>query len=272
MIDLRCQLFEGQPRGPADFADAARACRAACDEGVRSMVAVIPWPSGAIEPPLSFDECDRRLALLQAEVGDRLHLHLGFALEYAPDLPALVERHGKLLALGGASHLLVSLPALAVPAEAERVWEALAGLGFGVVIARPECSPALRRDPARLARWVASNLTLQLDAASLTGAHGREAHRSALALVKAQGAAGRVVVASNGSAGGRRVSLAAAAASLEGRFGGRVARRLTSQRPAEILGGPGDAAAAGAAKAVSRLSWAEMLLRPWRAREMQQEW
>jgi len=244
MIDLRCHLLEEGARA-GDAADAAawtdealRMCRLAAGEGVRAIVAPLKWPAGARRPPLDFEEYARRLDVLRLGLGDAgPRLVSGFVLEFSEGLAALVEEYGTRLAIGGGHCLLVSLPALEAPPSIESVWDGLGRLGFGVVVARPECCAALRHDPARLARWAASGVILQLDAASVTGAHGREAQRVARQLVRDHGGAGRVVVASNArDAGAGRPSLATAAASLRATYGRALARQIVERTPALVVG------------------------------------
>lgn len=264
MIDLRCHLLEEEARGRDDAGGAPdeglRMCRLAAGEGVRAIVAPLSWPAGARRPPLDFDEYARRLDVLRhalADAGPRLVP--GFVLGFSEGLPAMVEEYGARLALGGGRRLLVGLPALEAPPSIERVWETLGRLGFGVVVARPECCQALRRDAARLARWAAGGVVLQLDAASVTGAHGREAQRFARQLVRDHGAAGRVVVASNArDAGAGRPSLAAAAASLRATYGRALARQVVERTPALVVG---EAATARRGKRTTSLrrAWAGLL-------------
>jgi protein-tyrosine phosphatase len=211
-------------------------CRAARAEGVGVLLATPRWPKGATAPPLGFEECGRRLERLRrAARGESPQLRLGFVLQFDEGLPALVERHGARLALGGGRHLLVSLPALETPAAADSVWEELARLGFAVVLARPECSPALRRDAARLDHWADAGVLMQLDASSVTGAYGREVQRFAWRCVERYGA-GRVVVASNArDASARRPSLGEAAEMISKRLGRARARALVEDGPAQVL-------------------------------------
>ncbi|HEX7174435.1 MAG TPA: CpsB/CapC family capsule biosynthesis tyrosine phosphatase [Pyrinomonadaceae bacterium] len=245
MIDLRCHLLEeGGRAGNTAAATAAgpdealRMCHLAAGEGVSAIVAPLKWPGGARRPPLDFEEYARRLDGLRRGLGDAgPRLVSGFVLELSEDLPALVEEYGTRLAIGGGHYLLVSLPALEAPPSIESVWDRLGRLGFGVVVARPECCAALRQDSARLARWAAGGVILQLDAASITGAHGREAQRFARQLVRDHGSAGRIVVASNAhDTGASRPSLATAAASLRATYGRALARQLVERTPALVVG------------------------------------
>jgi protein-tyrosine phosphatase len=245
MIDLHCHLLDETGCGPQSFAESLEMCRRAVADGVRVIVATPRWEAEADTPPLSFKDCERKLELLRREMNDALTLRLGFNLRLRSDLATLVARYGPALTLGGGRYVLVSLPSLQTPPETEEVWAAVRQQGFAIVVARPECSPALRRTPERLERWVASGIKLQLDAASLVGAYGREVQ--SFAMHYAREYQGRVVVASNARNGHeRRVSLAAAR------------EVLLSETPAAIIKPAtdephGDQASAPSTSLVSRL-------------------
>ncbi|HEX8149727.1 MAG TPA: CpsB/CapC family capsule biosynthesis tyrosine phosphatase [Pyrinomonadaceae bacterium] len=235
MIDLRSHILDGTPCGPDSFAESLEMCRAAAADGVRTLVATPRWEAGHAEPPLPFDECLRKLRRLEAELRGLLSLKLGFALQFSPELPALVGRYGAELALAGKRHLLISLPSVEAPPEAEGVWGALSHAGFSVVLSHPECNTVLRRDAARLGRWVSEGLTLQIDAASVAGTHGREVRRFALECLRKF--EGRSVVASNARRSAeQKSSLAIAREELIGSFGARHALRLTRETPAALIG------------------------------------
>jgi tyrosine-protein phosphatase YwqE len=108
-----------------------------------------------------------------------------------------------------------------------------------------------------LGQWIASGVNLQLDAASLVGAYGRDVQ--SFALHYAREYQGRVVVASNArDAQTRRTSLAQAREVLLKKNGPRCARLLLSETPALMIeplkGEPhNDSASADSKTLVSRL-------------------
>lgn len=235
MIDIRSHILDGTPCGPDSFADSLEMCRAAAADGVRTIVATPRWEAGSSEPPLPFDECLRKLRHLESETNGLLYLKLGFALQFSTDLPALVEAYGPMLTLAGKRHLLVSLPSVEIPAEVEGVWKSLARSGFSVVLSHPECNTVLKRDPARLERWVSEGMTFQVDAASVLGTHGREVQRFALEALRKH--KGHAAVASNARWGaGPRHSLSNAREELSAKMGARQARGLTREVPAALIG------------------------------------
>ncbi len=236
MIDLHCHILDGMNCGPESFDESIEICHQALESGVRTIVATPRWEAQPKGPPLPFAECRRKLDHLQHTVRGALSLRLGFMLRFSPHLPALVEQYGSRLTLGGGRYVLVSLPALSTPTETEEVWEGLARRGCSVVVAHPECSLAIRRDPSRLERWVIANgIMLQIDAASIIGAYGRDVQRFAVLCVRKY--KGRVVVASNvHNASSYRKSFGGAREELVKTFGRGYAQALTSETPARIIG------------------------------------
>jgi protein-tyrosine phosphatase len=234
MIDLCSHILDETVCGPASFAESVEMCRAAVADGVRTIVATPCWAADSTEPPLSFADCRRKIERLQTELRGALSLRLGFVLPFSPQLPAIVERYGSQLALGGKRHLLVSLPALRVPDEAEDVWQSLGRQGFSIVVAHPECSAVLRRDPERIGRWVASGVTLQIDAASVSGAHGREVRGFAIDCLRQY--EGRAVVASNAhGTNARQPLLGKAREELIKQIGARPTIRFLRETPTAII-------------------------------------
>lgn len=235
MIDIRSHILDGTPCGPGSFAESLEMCRAAISDGVKTLVATPRWEAGSAEPPLPFEECCRKMERLEAEMRGALSFRLGFALQFSAMLPELVARYGPKLALAGKRHLLISLPSVEIPEEVEDVWKALAGGGFSIVLAHPECNTVLRRDAARLARWVSEGLKLQVDAASVSGIHGREVQRFAVNCIRTY--EGYVVVASNSHANDYvKTSLGKYHKELVSKLGLRQLTMLMREVPMRIIG------------------------------------
>ena len=234
MIDLCCHILDGTGCGPESFAESLEMCRQAKADGVHTIVATPPWEALSGGPPLSFAYCRRKLEQLQCETHDALSLKLGFVLRWSPNLLTLVEQYGAKLTLGGGRYVLINLPPLSTPTETEEVWNGLVDRGLSAVISRPECSPAIRLDPGRLGRWVTNGIMLQIDAASVTGAHGREVQRFAVQCI--QEFEGSVVVASNKCGASERwPSLRTTRQELIKKVGSRRTRMLLNETPAAIL-------------------------------------
>lgn len=209
-------------------------CRAAIAAGVTTIVATPRWEVGRASPPLHFEECSRKVEHLVAETGELLSLRLGFVLQFTPDLPALVERYGSKLAIGGGRYLLISLSALSSLEKTDGIWDQLSRLGFSVLLARPECNLALRRDPAILYNWVNRGVILQIDAASIIGIHGRDIQCFARQCVQKYGHS--VVVSCNARTSNMRWNcLERVRESLAKSFGAHRAWMLLHETPELIL-------------------------------------
>jgi protein-tyrosine phosphatase len=234
MIDLNCHIFYGTDCGPENLAGSLEMCRCAVKEGVRTIVGTIDWEESANEPPLPFAECDEKLKVLQHEFKDALSLRLGFVIPFSSNLPSLVERYGSQLALGAQRHLLISIQSLRVPSEAKEVWAEVKRLGYSIILARPECSLDFRRSFVHLEQWVGNGILLQIDAASITGAYGREVQRFALDCIKNYESS--VLVASNGrSVSDRHPSLRSAREVIRKRLGARRAQMCLIEVPARVV-------------------------------------
>lgn len=195
MIDLRCHILTGTACGPHSFTESVEMCRRAAQGGVRTLVATPYWKAGTVEPPLSFENITHQVGKLQKEFGGSLGIKSGFVFEFDSQLPELVDQHGARLTLDGKKYLLLSLPSMRLPTEIDSTLAAMMQRGFGILLAHPECSPALRRNPAILKSWAARGTKFQIDAASVAGVYGREVRKFALECLRRF--EGSVVVASN---------------------------------------------------------------------------
>lgn len=234
MIDLRSNILDGTDCGPQSFAESLEICRAAVAYGVHTLVATPRWKAGSFEPPLAFEEITRKVEQLQRVLRGSLSIKSGFVIEFSRSLLELVEHYGSRLALGAKQHLLISLPSTYLPAETDDVWAGLRGQGFYILIAHPECSPAIRRNPTILSRWASSGIKFQIDAASVAGLYGREVKKFALDCLRH--CKGNMVVASNA----RDVqfnSLTKAREELIGHFGERQTKMLIREIPTSIIDG-----------------------------------
>lgn len=208
----------------------------AIKDGVQIIVATPRWNEEWDPAFLAIQLANfrQKLQQLHQDCDGQLSFKLGFLLRLSAELPQLIGRYGTELTLGGGRFLLVSLPALHLPAEAEALLASLARQGYSVVISRPECNPALRHDAARLKEWLAGGLILQLDAASITGGYGREVQRFALGCVRQYGS--QTLIASNArDAGDRRPSLTMTREELVKQVGAARARHVFEATPAKVI-------------------------------------
>jgi tyrosine-protein phosphatase YwqE len=249
MIDLHCHLLDGTGCGPADFTESLEMCRQAIADDVTTLVATPTWRAGSEVPPITFEDYDQKLDQLQTATAGQLAIRPGFLLQYSAQLPDLVRTYGSKLALGNGSSLLVALPPMIGLSSAEPALTTIMNLGFGIVLARPECSPVIRRSPDLLFRWMAEGQAIQLDASSIIGGHGRDIQNFALRCVRTY--SGQVAVATNNrSARVGANQITPAYELLKKKLDARKADSAVAELPAHLLKRRGMVASATGARAM----------------------
>jgi protein-tyrosine phosphatase len=233
MIDLRSNILDGTDCGPQSFAESLEMCRVAVECGVRTVVATPRWKAGSLEPPLPFEEINQKIERLQRELGDTLSIKSGFVFESTHLLLNLINRYGRRLALGEKRHLLISLPSNHLPTDTDEIWAGLRQRGFLVILAHPECCPAIRRNPALLNQWASSGVMFQIDAASVAGVYGRHIRKFALECLRKYD--GCAVIASN--VRDIKVNpMKDARKEISARMGDLRATKFLSETPTAIIG------------------------------------
>lgn len=207
-------------------------CRAAIGSGVRTIVATSRWQAGQTEPPLPFKEIGRKVERLQAETKGALTIKSGFMFEFSTGLPELTQRYGAYVTLGGKRCLLISLPSVGVPTESFEVLTSLLRQGFSVLIAHPECSPALRRNSAILNKWASQGMKFQFDAASVIGTYGREVKKFAIECLRRFD---KISVIASNVRSVQANPLRQAHAELASQVGERQATRVVRENPMAIV-------------------------------------
>lgn len=117
------------------------------------------------------------VARLLAEAGAPLEVRSGAEHYYGEELLDAVGGRGELVPFEheGESCLLVELPLHQPAVGVRRVGEALARRGIRPVLAHPERTGGLSRDPDRARGWRDAGWAFQLNLLSLVGRHGPEA-------------------------------------------------------------------------------------------------
>jgi protein-tyrosine phosphatase len=206
-VDLHCHLLPGLDDGAAGIEDTIAHARRLEAAGVHDV---------ACTPHIKCRDFPRvhllSLAELRAEVqrtidagGIGVRLHGGGELAHED---ALWLGHDDLerIAQGpaGARWLLLETPFEGVRQDfvdaAERLWK----LGYGVLIAHPERSPALPGAEGRIRQLIAYGALVQVNSTSLLGHHGAAAQAAAERLVR-QGVV--FCLASDGHPGSRDTTL-----------------------------------------------------------------
>jgi protein-tyrosine phosphatase len=246
VIDLHLHLLPGVDDGAADLAEALELCRLAAEDGCTALVAT-PHRRRDEWPDLPAEELAGRLAAVETAAGGRPRLLLGGEVRVDSDLIRDLERpdRGGALPLAGSRYLLLELePRGLGPDPAALVAELAAG-GWRPIVAHPELTPCLVRDPGGLERLVAAGALLQVTAMSVTGEFGRAARARAFELI---GAGRAHFVASDAHrAGWRPTGLGRARAEIARHWGQERAAALTETHPLAVVEDRPLPCAAGAA-------------------------
>jgi protein-tyrosine phosphatase len=178
--ELHFHLLPGVDDGPSDDTEAIDLARLAVEDGTGRVVVT---PHARLADVESLARMTERLQAVLQGAGVGLELCVGG--ELAPgDVASLEQEQLELLAHGppGERWLLLEAPLFSGTRDLQSAAEELRDRGFGVLIGHPERSPVT---PDLVIRGeVARGAVLQLNASSLTGCHGGEARRRAIALVR----------------------------------------------------------------------------------------
>lgn len=171
VIDLHCHLLPGIDDGPDDLGGTLAMAQQHVKAGVELVAATphvswdMPNDAATIEQRLA----DVRVALAVAQIplevvrGAEIDVHE--AMRYS-------DEQLRALALGGGPWLLIEAP-LRPGVALMPVVRTLLSRGHRVLIAHPERSPLLQRDPAALRSLVDAGAATQITAASFAGSFGR---------------------------------------------------------------------------------------------------
>ena len=99
-------------------------------------------------------------------------------------LPDLDDAALRAVALGGGPYVLVECPLTRVAPAMESAVEDLLARGHQVLLAHPERSPAIQREPDRLARMIDAGALAQVTAGALGGEYGQSVRQVALHLAR----------------------------------------------------------------------------------------
>ncbi len=237
MIDLHCHYLPGVDDGAPDLQVGLGLARAAVSDGIRLAV-LTPH----VHPPVFSNTRTGLKAHFAAfrrmvtDAGIPLRLRLGAEVRLSSEALALLDADG-LPTLGRWRErdvLLLEMPDAQIPQDAMRTVERLLARGIAPMLAHPERNKAVMRDPDRLRPFVEAGCLVQLTAAAVCGGFGRPALRTATRLLEAGWVTAIATDAHN--LAHRPPCLREARRVLRQRYGDAVARRLTEETPAEIVG------------------------------------
>jgi protein-tyrosine phosphatase len=175
VIDLHCHLLPGIDDGPRSMDGALALARAQVAAGVSTVAATphVSWDMPTDAAAIDVGLADLRAAL--ADEGIPLEVVRGAEID-VHQAEELNDEELSALALGGGRWLLLEAP-LRPGVALERAALDLLDRGHRVLLAHPERSPLLQRDPALLRRLARAGALTQVTAGSLLGRFGRTVQR-----------------------------------------------------------------------------------------------
>lgn len=183
MIDLHTHVLPAIDDGPDDLEGSLELLRAAHTAGTRTVVATphIDFQHGVDPDRVGTAVAALNIAAAEADVGVSVLPGAEIALSRLPELSDADLRG---LSLGSGPYLLLEAPLTPGVSVSESDVFGLGVRGWSVLLAHPERSPALQRDPDRLRRLVAAGALCQITASALSGRFGAPARRYGLALLR----------------------------------------------------------------------------------------
>jgi protein-tyrosine phosphatase len=182
MVDLHSHILPGLDDGPRTLEEAIAVCRAAFEDGTRTLVAT-PHVNGQYPAVTAAAIVEGAAALNRALRSAGLEVSVRTGAEVALSrVGELSELELDLLALGGGRYVLLELPWTSAASGALAALRAFAGRGYGIVLAHPERSPILQRD-GLVAELVESGMLCCLDAGSLADGADRRTRTTAWRLL-----------------------------------------------------------------------------------------
>jgi protein-tyrosine phosphatase len=183
MIDLHAHILPGLDDGPRTVEDSLAMARIASAGGTRAIAATPHVDHYFGLEPSGFAAARAALAARLAEEGIELELLAGG--EIAPErLVDLDEEALHTLTLGGGPYVLLECPLSPGGGGLDLMVADLRRRGFGVLLGHPERSPALIRDPGRLAALTKLGALGQVTAGSLAGDFGQTVQRAAFTMLE----------------------------------------------------------------------------------------
>ena len=172
MIDLHSHVLPGIDDGPADAEASSALLGAMAAAGMRRVIATPHVSEEYANTPETIAAALAVAAPLAAAAGVELDTGAEVTIEQAA---ALDDESLSRLRLGGGPWLLVECPLSPAAADFDRALAGLRARGFRLVLAHPERSPALQRDPGRVLDYVVAGDLTAVTAGAMEGRFGRTA-------------------------------------------------------------------------------------------------
>jgi len=176
VIDLHTHVLPGVDDGPATVEGSLELARLAAERGTTEIVAT---PHVSWDVPTSAATVAEGVAALQPrldEEGIAIRLRTGgeLAISRATELD---DEELRGLRLGGGEWILAECPLSSAATGFDALLHHLQARGNRILLAHPERSPVLQRDPAKLRAFLDAGMLASITAGSLVGRFGSTVQR-----------------------------------------------------------------------------------------------
>jgi protein-tyrosine phosphatase len=232
MIDIHSHILPAQDDGSKNIEQSVAMLQMAAASGTTDIVAS---PHANLEFAFDPREVERKIAELQAAVGDTPRIHYGCDFHLTPENIEDALRNPGKFSIDHRGFILVEFSDAFIPKSTSEIFGAMLDAGIHPVITHPERNPILQHKLEELEAWVELGCYLQVTAQSLFGSFGNRARDFSHLLMDR-----RLVhfLASDAhDLKHRTTALQPAWEYVEGRYGAETARRLLIDHPRAALDG-----------------------------------
>ena len=176
MVDLHCHVLPGVDDGPAGMDESIALARVARRGGIHTLVATPHVSADIATTPETVRRGVEQVNARLAEEGVPVTVRSGGELDIAWSA-TLEDAELQALRLGDGEWLLMECPLSQAAGPFWLVLRDLEARGYGIVLAHPERSPVIRRNPDLLTDLLSTGMLSSITAGSLLGSFGDEVRR-----------------------------------------------------------------------------------------------
>jgi len=232
MVDIHCHLLPETDDGSISLEESVAMCRAAADDGIKTIVATPHMFNGVYAAP-DKETISQKIATVTQACDACVNIVPGGEVRFSHEIFDEVGDPGARIRLNGGAYMLLEFPFHSMPPNVETAIFQILNAGVTPVIAHPERNRRLQERPEILAKLIERGAFAQLDAGSLTGSFGHETQRLAKRIIEAGLA--HFIATDAHHQDRRRPVLSSAAAVAAGWAGEEYARAMVEANPEALI-------------------------------------
>jgi protein-tyrosine phosphatase len=181
MVDIHSHILWGLDDGARSLEASVAMVEMAAEAGTTDIVAT---PHADTTYTFLPELIATRREELQARLGDRIRIHTGCDFHLKLDNIQEAVADPRRFSINGLGWLLVEFSDMVIFPNTEEIFSRLRAAGMGIIVTHPERNWLLRKDLARVERWVEGGAYLQVTGGSLLGTFGSDARKYAEQLLE----------------------------------------------------------------------------------------